>query len=111
MTMKSIKHECYYCLEVFRLKDPCVVHCSESNPIHEKCLRAWLAKAPTCPLCRAKIQIDSCKVQTYESLTELTSRPIQTRKLDEDRSFWQSMIDSIYSIFQSIKDFLSEIFS
>ncbi|KAH7905952.1 hypothetical protein BJ138DRAFT_1016970, partial [Hygrophoropsis aurantiaca] len=50
--------KCSICLSQFRDKESGVLGAKCQHTFHEKCLRGWLARNQTCPLCRERL--DAC---------------------------------------------------
>lgn len=52
------KSDCAICLDCFREEDSCRKMPICSHLFHAKCVDRWIGKKPTCPVCRARVDLD-----------------------------------------------------
>ena len=52
-TEKTTVKQCMICLNEYKKGDVlCISKCHELHIFHEQCIRSWLLRNPTCPMCR-----------------------------------------------------------
>ncbi|CAN1223108.1 RING-H2 finger protein ATL56 [Linum grandiflorum] len=51
--------ECVVCLDGIKQGQWCRMLCGCGHVFHRRCVDTWLSKVPSCPICRARVQLDS----------------------------------------------------
>jgi len=60
--------ECVICLEKIKPENSKTI-CENKHCYHKKCIRKWLKKERTCPICRNHIPVEPCSI--FENLCDM----------------------------------------
>ncbi|KAK9936306.1 hypothetical protein M0R45_013154 [Rubus argutus] len=60
---------CAICLEEYERKDKCAMLHECRHTFHHECLRKWLAKKTSCPLCRRRLYTNIENSMVLETVT------------------------------------------
>lgn len=75
---------CAICTDHMELGAP-VITLSCGHPFHEDCLRQWLARRHTCPICRLELEVDDVRFLRCMGLSEEADNLERTRQEKEAR--------------------------